>query len=74
MDAYTDFAGVYDIFMDNTPYQEWADFLTELIEKYGISKRRQYAEGVERGDGSIQEEILNSEKIWYWIWDVEPAL
>ena len=43
MDAYTDFAGVYDIFMDNTPYQEWADFLTELIEKYGISKRRQYA-------------------------------
>lgn len=62
MDAYTDFAGVYDIFMDNTPYQEWADFLTELIEKYGISKRRQDAEGMERDDGSIQEELLNSEK------------
>ncbi len=60
MEAYTDFAGVYDTFMDNTPYQEWADFLTELIEKYGISKKRQGAD--EAGSGSIQEEILNSEK------------
>lgn len=60
MEAYTDFAGVYDTFMDNTPYQEWVDFLTELIEKYGISKKRQGAD--EAGSGSIQEEILNSEK------------
>lgn len=60
MEAYTDFAGVYDTFMDNTPYQEWADFLTELIEKYGISKKRQGTD--EAGSGSIQEEILNSEK------------
>ena len=38
MEAYTDFAGVYDTFMDDTLYQEWADFLAQLIEKYGISK------------------------------------
>ena len=38
MEVYTDFADVYDIFMDDTPYQEWADFLAQLIEKYGISK------------------------------------
>ena len=38
MEAYTDFAGVYDIFMDGTPYGEWADFLAEMIEKYGVSK------------------------------------
>lgn len=38
MEAYMDFAGVYDIFMDNTPYDEWADFLAELIGKYGVSK------------------------------------
>ena len=37
MEAYTDFASVYDIFMDDTPYEEWADFLTSLIETYGIS-------------------------------------
>lgn len=38
MEAYTDFAGVYDTFMDETPYEEWADYLIALIEQYGISK------------------------------------
>lgn len=38
MEAYTDFASVYDIFMDEVPYQEWADFLAELIERYGVSR------------------------------------
>lgn len=38
MEAYTDFAGVYDIFMDDTPYEQWADFLSSLIETYGISR------------------------------------
>ncbi len=38
MEAYTDFASVYDIFMDDVPYGEWADFLAELIGKYGVSK------------------------------------
>ncbi|MCH5274443.1 MAG: class I SAM-dependent methyltransferase [Lachnospiraceae bacterium] len=41
MDAYTDFAGVYDTFMDDTPYEEWFCFIKELIEKYGISKPEQ---------------------------------
>ena len=63
MEAYTDFAGVYDTFMDNTPYQEWADFLTELIETYGISKRNRNGDnsGIsEREDG--KSEILSSER------------
>lgn len=38
MDSYTDFALVYDTFMDETPYLEWADYISTLIEKYGISK------------------------------------
>ncbi len=38
MEAYTDFAGVYDIFMDETPYQEWASCLCGLLKKYGIRK------------------------------------
>lgn len=38
MEAYTDFADVYDTFMDDTPYEEWFDFLKKLIEEYGISK------------------------------------
>lgn len=35
MEAYTDFARVYDTFMDDTPYGEWCDYLLKLLEKYG---------------------------------------
>lgn len=35
MEAYTDFALVYDTFMDETPYEEWADYLVELLHEYG---------------------------------------
>lgn len=61
MEAYTDFASVYDIFMDDTPYKEWADFLEELIETYGISKpvcpQRDDEKEPERA-----ENVLESEK------------
>lgn len=36
MEAYTDFAQVYDELMDDTPYEEWCEFLMELFRKYGI--------------------------------------
>ena len=36
MDAYTDFAQVYDELMDDTPYEEWCAFLIDLFRKYGI--------------------------------------
>lgn len=36
MQAYTGFASVYDIFMDNVPYDEWTDYVTELLEEYHI--------------------------------------
>lgn len=55
MDAYTDFASVYDIFMDETPYEEWASYLDFLIHTYGVSRP---AAGQEDGDGSA----LSSEK------------
>ena len=38
MEAYTDFAAVYDTFMDETPYEVWGDFVSSLIDKYGVSK------------------------------------
>lgn len=34
MEAYTDFARVYDTFMDDTPYGEWCDYLVGLLEKH----------------------------------------
>lgn len=36
MDAYTGFAEVYDLFMDNIPYKDWCAYLTGLLREYGI--------------------------------------
>ena len=36
MDAYTSFASVYDTFMDNIPYEEWAEYLIGILKEYGI--------------------------------------
>ena len=60
-EAYTDFASVYDTFMDDTPYQEWADFLAELISTYGISKPYKNGEKVP-GTESSEKEKLETEK------------
>lgn len=57
MEAYTDFADVYDIFMDDTPYEEWFAFLKKLIEEYGISR----PEG-EASAGQIPEDKLETER------------
>lgn len=37
MDAYTGFAAVYDMFMDNIPYGKWSEYLTSLLEEYGVT-------------------------------------
>lgn len=37
MEAYAGFAEVYDLFMDNVPYQEWSRYLIGLLEEYGVS-------------------------------------
>ena len=36
MDAYTSFAQVYDLFMDNVPYEKWAKRIKEILKRYGI--------------------------------------
>lgn len=36
MESYTSFARVYDVFQDNIPYEEWADYLEELLKEYGV--------------------------------------
>ena len=36
MEAYTSFAEVYDLFMDNVPYDTWSTYLAELFQEYGI--------------------------------------
>ena len=36
MDAYTEFAKVYDLFMDNIPYEEWGAYLKRLLHENGV--------------------------------------
>ena len=59
MDAYQDFAYVYDELMDNTPYEAWCERIEALIAKYGVSKP------VDRECDEVSEDeqyILDSEK------------
>ncbi len=63
MEAYSDFATVYDTFMDETPYEVWGDYVAELIDEYGIS--RPYTE-----PGSGTESAPDAEEIE----DTEAAL
>lgn len=37
MDAYTSFARVYDMFMDDIPYGEWCAYLTGLLREHGVN-------------------------------------
>ncbi len=59
MEAYTDFAEVYDTFMDETPYEKWADFLDGMIQKYGISKP---VTGSREAEENEAADILESER------------
>lgn len=36
MESYTSFAKVYDLFMDNVPYEEWCEYLVSLFKENGI--------------------------------------
>lgn len=36
MEAYSSFAQVYDLFMDNVPYEEWSTYLIDLLKEHGV--------------------------------------
>lgn len=36
MSSYQSFARVYDMFMDNVPYEEWCDYLEGLLKEYKV--------------------------------------
>ena len=36
MEAYTNFAEVYDLFMDNIPYEDWCSYVTGLLKGHGV--------------------------------------
>ncbi len=36
MEAYSAFAGIYDEFMDNIPYEKWEEYIICILKKHGI--------------------------------------
>ena len=63
MEAYGDFAYVYDELMDNTPYEEWCERIVQLIEKFGVS-RPQRESGLSEGNVSdLQEEDASDDSL-----------
>ncbi len=61
MEQYTDFAKVYDEFMDETPYHDWAVYISQLISGYGISAP--YKKNVADDNGSADETIEGAETL-----------
>lgn len=37
MEQYNEFARVYDMFMDNIPYEEWSEYIIDILNEYGIN-------------------------------------
>lgn len=64
MDAYRDFAYVYDELMDNIPYEKWCDRIIDLIKQYGVTKPSQVSDGMKEAfaSGSREEQLLASER------------
>lgn len=55
MEAYTSFAEVYDTFMDNVPYDEWADYVEYLLKEQDIDSGLVLELGC--GTGSMTEAL-----------------
>ncbi len=57
MNEYTSFANVYDTFMDNVPYKEWADTIVRILSEDGINEGLVLELGC--GTGSMTEELAS---------------
>lgn len=58
MEAYTSFAEVYDTFMDNVPYEQWAAYIKETLKEDGIEDGLVLELGC--GTGSMTERLAEA--------------
>lgn len=56
METYTDFASVYDELMDDTPYEEWCEFLMEAFRRYGADSEQTDHAGEKAMDKNLAQE------------------
>lgn len=61
MEAYSGFAAVYDLFMDNIPYGEWTDYVMELLKEEGITQGILLDLGC--GTGSVTQKLAEADLI-----------
>lgn len=59
MEAYTGFAEVYDQFMNNVPYERWAEYLRGLFLEYGVRNGLMLELGC--GTGTMTEQMAEYE-------------
>ncbi len=57
MSIYNSFADVYDIFMDNIPYDEWVEFIEKIWAKYDLKPELVCEIGC--GTGNITQRLAN---------------
>ena len=38
MDSYTELAACYDLFMDDTPYEDWLEYVLKVFDKYKVPR------------------------------------
>lgn len=57
MASYDTFAEVYDIFMSDTPYDEWADYIEDICAKFGLVKSTGIFAELGCGTGSITQRL-----------------
>ncbi len=57
MSAYTGFAELYDLFMDNIEYDKWSEYIVSLLEEYGIKDGLVLDIGC--GTGNITERLYD---------------
>ena len=76
--SYEGFAYVYDTFMDNVPYEEWAEYVTGILEEYGITDGLVLDLGC--GTGSMTEllaekgyDMISPRICWRLPWTKEAA-
>lgn len=58
MEAYTGFASVYDMFMDNIPYDDWTAYVISLLKEYGVEDGLVLDLGC--GTGSVTERLAGA--------------
>lgn len=58
MDSYGGFASVYDVFMDETPYDAWEKFLVNSLKSYGVDSGLVLELGC--GTGTMTERLANA--------------